>query len=89
MYVNSCVQLLQASNDSSPLTEDDTAYGFLFLSITQGSYSLSNIKEVDPLEIGTLLGNIGGMMVPQVKGRLVAGGHKSTRRFVADRWRAP
>lgn len=34
--------------------------GSLHLSITQGSYSLTEVKDIDPLEIGSLLGSIGG-----------------------------
>lgn len=38
----------------------DDIYGQLTLEIIQGSYSLTTVRDVDPLEIGTLLGNIGG-----------------------------
>ncbi|CAN0081141.1 unnamed protein product, partial [Ectocarpus sp. 12 AP-2014] len=45
-------------------SEDDTlqdaALGRLYLDIKQGSYSRTSIAEVDPLDIGTFLGNIGG-----------------------------
>ncbi|CAM9678757.1 unnamed protein product, partial [Ectocarpus fasciculatus] len=39
---------------------DDIAYGRLYLDMKQGSYSRTAIEEVDPLDIGTFLGNIGG-----------------------------
>ncbi|CAM9379495.1 unnamed protein product, partial [Ectocarpus sp. 6 AP-2014] len=39
---------------------DDSAFGRLYLDIKQGSYSRTAIAEVDPLDIGTFLGNIGG-----------------------------
>ncbi|CAN0024831.1 unnamed protein product [Ectocarpus sp. 12 AP-2014] len=38
----------------------DAAYGRLYLDIRQGSYSRTAIAEIDPLDIGTFLGNIGG-----------------------------
>ncbi|CAM9809602.1 unnamed protein product [Ectocarpus sp. 4 AP-2014] len=45
-------------------SEDDTladdAFGRLYLDIQQGAYSRTSIAEVDPLDIGTFLGNIGG-----------------------------
>ncbi|CAM9958392.1 unnamed protein product [Laminaria digitata] len=39
---------------------DEYATGTLNLVITQGAYSLTEIKDVNPLEIGKLLGSIGG-----------------------------
>ncbi|CAM9657669.1 unnamed protein product [Ectocarpus sp. 12 AP-2014] len=39
---------------------DDSAFGRLYLDIKQGSYSRTAIAEVDPLDIDTFLGNIGG-----------------------------
>ncbi|CAM9350825.1 unnamed protein product [Ectocarpus fasciculatus] len=39
---------------------DDHVIGRLYLDMKQGSYSHTAIKEVDPLDIGTFLGNIGG-----------------------------
>ncbi|CAM9379792.1 unnamed protein product [Ectocarpus sp. 6 AP-2014] len=38
----------------------DPSFGRLYLDIQQGSYSRTAIAEVDPLDIGTFLGNIGG-----------------------------
>lgn len=35
-------------------------YGFLQVHLTQGPFSLSKVKDVDPLELGTFLGNLGG-----------------------------
>eukprot|EP00904_Undaria_pinnatifida_P004036 jgi/Undpi1/13633/HiC_scaffold_9.g03287.m1 len=43
-----------------PSLTDNYAIGSLVLTITQGSYSLTEISDIDPLEIGSLLGNIGG-----------------------------
>lgn len=39
---------------------DDIAYGRLFLNIFQGSYSRTVVDEINPLDIGTFLGNVGG-----------------------------
>ena len=36
------------------------ALGYLFITFTQGAYSLTELTDVNPLDIGTLLGNIGG-----------------------------
>ncbi|CBJ31491.1 hypothetical protein Esi_0260_0029 [Ectocarpus siliculosus] len=38
----------------------DASFGRLYLDIKQGDYSRTAIAEVDPLDIGTFLGNIGG-----------------------------
>ncbi|CAM9747341.1 unnamed protein product [Ectocarpus sp. 8 AP-2014] len=38
----------------------DAAYGRLYLDIKQGAFSRTAIAEVNPLDIGTFLGNIGG-----------------------------
>ncbi|CAM9884006.1 unnamed protein product [Scytosiphon promiscuus] len=38
----------------------DVAIGVLNLIIRQGPFSRTNIEEIDPLDIGTFLGNIGG-----------------------------
>lgn len=40
--------------------ETDFAVGAMFMRITQGPYSRSIVKDIDPLEIGTFFGNIGG-----------------------------
>lgn len=32
----------------------------LYLEISQGSYSLTEVIDIDPMELGTLFGNIGG-----------------------------
>ncbi|CAN0395001.1 unnamed protein product, partial [Hapterophycus canaliculatus] len=56
--------IMSTSNYNSSLTyedeEGDIAYGRLYLRITQGSYSLSAVEEISPLDIGTFLGNVGG-----------------------------
>ena len=36
------------------------AFGYLHITLTQGSYSLMELTDINPLDIGTLLGNIGG-----------------------------
>ncbi|CAN0456440.1 unnamed protein product, partial [Laminaria digitata] len=36
------------------------AVGFLYLTLTQGAYSVTEISDINPLDIGNLLGNIGG-----------------------------
>lgn len=41
-------------------TPADDAYGFLFLTIRQGAFSRTTVKELSPLDIGTFLGNVGG-----------------------------
>eukprot|EP00904_Undaria_pinnatifida_P004016 jgi/Undpi1/13615/HiC_scaffold_9.g03269.m1 len=43
-------------------TDDNSSFavGFLHLTITQGAYSLTELNDINPLDIGTLLGNIGG-----------------------------
>lgn len=38
----------------------DSAFGSLFLEITQGSYSHTQVEDIEPLEIGALFGNVGG-----------------------------
>lgn len=43
-----------------PSLTDKYAVGSLRLVITQGAYSLTEVKDIDPLEIGALLGSIGG-----------------------------
>lgn len=52
------------TDDSSNYTTDDgrswKAHGSLYLTLTQGTYSVTDIKEINPLDIGNLLGNIGG-----------------------------
>lgn len=51
------------------------AVGGMFLRIAQGPYSRSIVKDIDPLEIGTLLGNIGGFWGEY----LIARAHPSRR----------
>ena len=46
--------------DTMDSLTDQYATGDLFLTIAQGAYSLTEIEDIDPLEIGTLLGNFGG-----------------------------
>lgn len=41
--------------------------GCLLMSITEGAFGLIAIEELNPLEIGTLLGNIGGMPKPGLR----------------------
>lgn len=50
-----------SDDDSTSTTEVDTSiYGFLSVDLTQGSFSLTTVKDVNPLDIGTFFGNIGG-----------------------------
>eukprot|EP00752_Nemacystus_decipiens_P003202 g2963.t1 len=39
---------------------ENSAIATIFLEITQGSYSHTQVEDVEPLEIGTLFGNVGG-----------------------------
>lgn len=39
---------------------EDSAIGTLFLEISQGSYSHTEVEDIEPLEIGALFGNVGG-----------------------------
>eukprot|EP00752_Nemacystus_decipiens_P003200 g2961.t1 len=39
---------------------NSSAVGTLFLEITQGSYSHTQVEDIEPLEIGALFGNVGG-----------------------------
>lgn len=56
----------EASSDSSYSSygwytvSNASAVGSLFLEITQGSYSLTQVEDIEPLEIGALFGNVGG-----------------------------
>ncbi|CAM9988709.1 unnamed protein product [Ascophyllum nodosum] len=53
----------QSSNDSLLSTinlADQVSVGTLFLGITQGSYAYITVTDVNPLELSTILGNIGG-----------------------------
>lgn len=36
------------------------ARGYLFLTLTQGLYALTELSDINPLDISTILGNIGG-----------------------------
>lgn len=44
------------------VTDDNSTYalGFLDISLTQGSYSLTELSDINPLDAGAFLGNIGG-----------------------------
>eukprot|EP00904_Undaria_pinnatifida_P010737 jgi/Undpi1/6794/HiC_scaffold_21.g09270.m1 len=46
-------------NDSYAQADDSYARGYLHLTLTQGTYSVTDIRDIDP-DIGNLLGNIGG-----------------------------
>lgn len=50
------------TDDSGSVPNDDMeiTYGGLLLCLTQGAFSRTKIKEDDPLEFYTLLGNVGG-----------------------------
>ena len=50
----------QDSGFSSSPSYDSWSAGTLILDITQGSYSLTEIRDIDPLELGTIFGNVGG-----------------------------
>eukprot|EP00904_Undaria_pinnatifida_P004018 jgi/Undpi1/13617/HiC_scaffold_9.g03271.m1 len=52
----------QIQMDLGSDTDDSGSYaiGYLHLMITQGAYSLTELTDVNPLDIGTFLGNIGG-----------------------------
>lgn len=50
--------------DSSPLTfasGNDYVLGYLDLNITQADLSRATIKEIDPVDILDLFGNVGGL----------------------------
>eukprot|EP00903_Cladosiphon_okamuranus_P022382 g20586.t1 len=40
--------------------EDGVDYGHIYLSVRQGPFAYTTITELDPLEFGTFLGNLGG-----------------------------
>ncbi|CAM9626474.1 unnamed protein product [Pylaiella littoralis] len=44
--------------DSSSTSDD--AYGILYLTVRQGEFSRIAVREINPLDVGNLLGNIGG-----------------------------
>lgn len=44
--------------DSSSTSDD--AYGILYLTVRQGDFSRIAVREINPLDVGNLLGNIGG-----------------------------
>lgn len=46
--------------DSTTPSYSDVAIGALYLKIRQGSFSRTIIEEINPLDIGTFLGNVGG-----------------------------
>eukprot|EP00904_Undaria_pinnatifida_P004014 jgi/Undpi1/13613/HiC_scaffold_9.g03267.m1 len=51
------------TNDSfNASTNDNEAYafGFLYLTVTQGSHSLTELKDISPFDAATVIGNIGG-----------------------------
>lgn len=83
MDVNPCVELLQAIDNSSSSIYDNVAYGYLFLDLTEAPHSLTNVKDIGSLEYGTLLGNIGGMIVPQINIEFVRGRFKAICSFAA------
>ena len=45
---------------SSYVATQDSAIGSLYLEITQGSFSNTEVEDIEPLEIGALFGNVGG-----------------------------
>lgn len=49
-----------SSTSSSFQVTNDSAVGSLFLEVTQGSYSYTQVEDIEPLEIGALFGNVGG-----------------------------
>lgn len=48
------------ATDDATAADTDYAYGLLYLKIAQGSYSLTEVDEIEPQVLGTLLGSIGG-----------------------------
>lgn len=42
------------------LNSDEYAVGYLYLILTQGSFSLTELSDNNPLDIGSFLGNMGG-----------------------------
>lgn len=40
--------------------DENSAIATVYLEIKQGAYSHTQVEDVEPLEIGALLGNIGG-----------------------------
>eukprot|EP00752_Nemacystus_decipiens_P007643 g6832.t1 len=51
-----------ATDDDSTGADDDAhvTYGILYLQIAQGSYSFTEVDDIEPEVVGTLLGSIGG-----------------------------
>ena len=64
-----------AYQDSSSYADDDSSYqnttsaahgnssfavGYLYLILTQGSFSVTEITDINPLDVGNFVGNIGG-----------------------------
>lgn len=56
--IGSCDVLVIPLQDAS--NTSDSTYGYLNLEITQGAFSKTDLREIDPLDLPTLLGNIGG-----------------------------
>eukprot|EP00903_Cladosiphon_okamuranus_P021600 g19862.t1 len=49
-----------ATNDATDDGDSDYAIAVLYLKISQGSYSLTEVDDIEPQILGTLLGSIGG-----------------------------
>lgn len=48
------------ATDDGASADTDFAYGMLYLTVAQGSYSLTEVDDIEPQVLGTLLGSIGG-----------------------------
>lgn len=53
------VRVRQIPHDDEP-SSSDYVFGCLFIDISRGAYSLTTVRDVDPVEIAAFLGNMGG-----------------------------